>query len=98
MAKDGLSPEARLDQLLTRHPDVLLLAGEARKILLRLLDESGIATPVRLSAIEGEVRPAVLDLISIFEGLPVGPACAKLDLWHTTFRRSSMRPPPKRST
>lgn len=75
MAKDGLSPEGRLDQLLTRHPDVLLLAGEARKILLRLRDQSGIATPVRLSIIETNVCPAVLELISIFEGLPAGPAC-----------------------
>jgi hypothetical protein len=48
-------------------------------------------------AIGTDACPAVLDLVAIFEGLPVGPACAKLELWRYAYRRSSTRPPPKGS-
>jgi hypothetical protein len=95
---DGVSPEARLDQLLVQYPDVLRHAEEARRILMRVRDESGAATLVRLSAIEADVSPAVHDLIAIFEGLPVGPACTKLELWQYAFQRRSTRPPAKGST
>jgi hypothetical protein len=49
----------------------------------------------RLSAIDANVCPAVLDLIAIFEGRPVVPACAKLELCHCTFGGAAHARPPR---
>ena len=89
----GDSPEARLDALMARDPNVLALAAEARDRLARIRQALGSKAVVRLSAVDGQLCPGLTELITIFEGLPVGGACTKLELWHYAHQRASSRPP-----